>query len=58
MQLQVADRQEGPAVSVHLWGDLFCVGSYNIIEVRKGDGQGKWQVVGQEKSIEGFGEET
>ena len=27
-------------------------GSYNIIEVRKGDGQGKWQVVGQEKSIE------
>jgi hypothetical protein len=41
-----------------LWGDLFCVGSYNIIEVRKGDGQGKWQVVGQEKSIEGFGEET
>jgi hypothetical protein len=25
---------------------------------RKGDGQGLWYVVGQEKSIEGFGEET
>jgi hypothetical protein len=58
----VADRQEGPAVSVGLLGDLWSVlfiECYSVYQNKKYEiirACGKYG--GQERSIEGFGEGT